>query len=959
MDSSDLDIDNAAPNVDLSDSDDDVHHIFPQKVSYYQKRKKMRLNLTLNELHIPTKPKNRAWGRSSKTYCSVIHTENNTSVHEQNVQQVDIVAESASGHVEETDRAEVYLETDQMDNDGCHEETTESVDDINVSVQSKCDQTDSYVSVQSVIEDSLAGDISIPCYVQESTDLDVCTLNHTVTEDEQFAHADDVTHCTDSENSDGWTDSDTECDTSAISGLLCNSDFSVYDLCVIMQALAIRHKMSNDAVSDHLSFLRDLLKLPRGSVPSNGTALREFLLLDKINMCEYKYCGNCTSIMENNLCTNSKCKTTSKMPCFFIDISIFDQLKLKFTSEDFVSDLAYKQGLSSLGTYDDVCDTELYRKIRQSGFFDNKYNLTWKLGVDGVPISKSSNVSAWPIFLKPNEVPPEKRKRHAMLAGVWVGHKKPDLNQILEPLINAFMTLYADGMEVTLPDGSITRSHSLIFSVHADLPAKAQLLNMHQFNGAYSCIHCYCMGESVKTPGGGNVRSFPYVENSDIRLRSACEVLHDAKTAEKLRESKKNETIHGIKGHSVLSSLPHFDIVNSVALDYMHQILLGITRSLMKCWFASENHKEAWYCGTKKDMVDSRILQIAPPSYIQRSPRSISTMPHWKATEYRNFLLYYIVPCLRGILPDIYLQHAVLLAVGTYLCCKSSISQQDLSESHECFSKFVKLMPILYKKVFMTLNVHTLLHETHIIKLLGSLHENSNFDFEDLMGNAKSCIHGPQYMHKQIANNLLLQTHMPLFRTKISEEAKKVFDQICQKSRFSSNRLHISDFCQVVGSCIDKDKLSGIKMSMKLCSTSNLEEYDVYSRIYMPNSKSLITSKIYSREQKRMNYCVEYCSEDDNCSYGLVFCYIVNNSKHEGFAVVDNLVPCRQHLINGNILKNAYVHQLVSKVNEHDEKVVVPLANLGTKCIYIEIHEDESLNNCALVCKPPNFSEGS
>lgn len=220
-------------------------------------------------------------------------------------------------------------------------------------------------------------------------------------------------------------------------------------------------------------------------------------------------------------------------------------------------------------------------------------------------------------------------------------------------------------------------------------------------------------------------------------------------------------------------------------MDYMHQILLGIMRGLLKSWFDIKNHKQLWYCGRKKDEVDSRLLNIKPPSYIQRAPRGLATLPHWKASEYRNILLFYLVPCLKRILPDIYLQHASLLATGTYNFCKAEITPEDMETSEECFKTFERLMSVMYSDQHRTLNVHTLIHQADLVRHQGSFHDNSNFDFEDLMGEAKNSVHGAQSLQTQIANNMLLKAYLPSLRSRLSDKGKDLFDKITQKQHIT------------------------------------------------------------------------------------------------------------------------------------------------------------------------------
>ena len=74
---------------------------------------------------------------------------------------------------------------------------------------------------------------------------------------------------------------------------------------------------------------------------------------------------------------------------------------------------------------------------------------------------------------------------------------------------------------------------------------------------------------------------------------------------------------------------------------------------LLKLWFDTEHSSEMWYCGKKVEEADVKLLEIKPPITITRTPRSIQQhRAYWKASEYRNWLLYYSVPVMLYIFTD-------------------------------------------------------------------------------------------------------------------------------------------------------------------------------------------------------------------------------------------------------------------------------------------------------------------
>ena len=60
---------------------------------------------------------------------------------------------------------------------------------------------------------------------------------------------------------------------------------------------------------------------------------------------------------------------------------------------------------------------------------------------------------------------------------------------ILSIFCNCFLYLYNIGISVTSPDGVvISKAKLLMCSV--DLPARALVLNMKQYNGKFACAYC-------------------------------------------------------------------------------------------------------------------------------------------------------------------------------------------------------------------------------------------------------------------------------------------------------------------------------------------------------------------------------------------------------------------------------------------------------------------------------------
>ena len=78
------------------------------------------------------------------------------------------------------------------------------------------------------------------------------------------------------------------------------------------------------------------------------------------------------------------------------------------------------------------------------------------------------------------------------------------------------------------------------------------------------------------------------------------------------REAEANGTVYGVKGKSMLWS--QIDITESVAIDYMHAVLGGITESSLSLCLDSKFHIHCFYLGTpfSTQEIHKRLNRIKP-----------------------------------------------------------------------------------------------------------------------------------------------------------------------------------------------------------------------------------------------------------------------------------------------------------------------------------------------------------
>jgi len=258
------------------------------------------------------------------------------------------------------------------------------------------------------------------------------------------------------------------------------------------------------------------------------------------------------------------------------------------------------------------------------------------INIDGLPISKCSKNQLWPILL--SIINCNELSDFVIPIGIFQGLTKPSsVTEFFHPFLLDISALLESGLCVNDKIFKFEISH-----IVCDSPAKAFLLNVKGHNGYFGCSSCTQEGRYLQ-----NRMTFPDI---DAPLRSN----------ESFR-NRVNEDYH--KGDSPLELLP-INIVDSVCLDYMHNICLGITKRLVEFWVKGKKDVRLNEESRKQITVDLLKLRPFVPSEFSRLPRAIEDINYWKATELRSFLLYYGPIILKGKLKKNFFSHFMLLSCG-------------------------------------------------------------------------------------------------------------------------------------------------------------------------------------------------------------------------------------------------------------------------------------------------------
>lgn len=352
--------------------------------------------------------------------------------------------------------------------------------------------------------------------------------------------------------------------------------------------------------------------------------------------------------------------------------------------------------------------------IHCSNLFPLNEHIKIAIGIDGLPLSKSSSSQFWPILgYIVNSLHP-----YVFPIGIYYGYHKPhDSNEFLKYLLSDILELSKNGIVVN----NLTKQVSIQL-ICCDAPAKAFILRIKGHTGMSSCTRCTIEGEYLQ-----NRVCFPF-NNNYIKKTHADYV------SMKYDEHHTNTTI------SCLSIIPDIDMVNVFSMDYMHLVCLGCVKKLIILWQSKGPLKVRLPSWKMREITNSLLkMKVNVTSDFSRKPRSIEEVGRWKATEFRQFLLYTGPIVLKNMLTDDCYEHFMALSVALRILLSLNY-EQYVEYSKKLIAYFVQKFEELYGRHFISHNIHGLIHLPDDYYIHGPLDHCSAFPFENYMKQLKKML---------------------------------------------------------------------------------------------------------------------------------------------------------------------------------------------------------------------------
>lgn len=371
--------------------------------------------------------------------------------------------------------------------------------------------------------------------------------------------------------------------------------------------------------------------------------------------------------------------------------------------------------------------------------------VTLRINIDGIPLSKSSKSCLWPILGMVKQIP----EVGVFIIGVYSGNSKPtSVQDYLNEFVNDLLSLMKNGIafvekqvEVTAPDAFI-----------CDAPARAFLKCIKGHSGYFGCERCIQRGEYHQHRIIFTELNSP--QRTDIQFG--------------------NDEAH--VGTSPLINL-RIGMVTQFPLDYMHLVCLGVVRKLISLWIPGRSSRVL--SSSIVNAVSAHLSSCTSfmPTEFSRKPRSLFYFRQWKATEFRQFLLYTGPVVLRSKLPPAIYQNFLTLSVAIRILLQGP-DLQSCNYACELLKVFLEEVTQIYGKQTLVYNMHSLIHLAEDAKNYGSLDNVSCFPFESFLGQIKAMVRRPHNPVAQIVRRYTEKINCLSSKTLLTEKKDFILKQL-------------------------------------------------------------------------------------------------------------------------------------------------------------------------------------
>ncbi|XP_052257857.1 uncharacterized protein LOC127862672 isoform X3 [Dreissena polymorpha] len=396
--------------------------------------------------------------------------------------------------------------------------------------------------------------------------------------------------------------------------------------------------------------------------------------------------------------------------------------------------------------------TDLLKILKLKSFSLEENTVKLNFNIDGIPLFKSTSAQFWPILCSVNSYTP-------FMICIFYGEGKPNsLEDFLSDFLTELSELIQDG--ISLEDTLIKVEANAFI---CDAPARAFLKSIKGHTGYNACERCTIHG---------------YHTDHRVVLDSdhSCEL----RTDKAFNANRYRDTGHQM-GETPLVTYG-INCVKSFALDYMHMVCLGVVKRILG--FLKQGPTNCRLSAQQLTQISTNLLMYSGklPSEFARQPRTLYDFERWKATEFRQFLLYTGPIVLKKVLTKDMYEHFLCLSVGMSILLESDNETRNfyLNYARELLTYFVTKSKEFYHPKFIVYNVHSLIHLADDCEHFNcSLNDICAFPYENHLHSVKKLVKNAKNPIVQVAKRIQERS----YTANVTIKQKSTFSVISTKEK--------------------------------------------------------------------------------------------------------------------------------------------------------------------------------
>ena len=622
--------------------------------------------------------------------------------------------------------------------------------------------------------------------------------------------------------------------------------------------------------------------------------------------CGRQSCGRYISRKDRIANEQVRCRCGYNVPIskakFFITLDLKSQLMYFLGNPGMWIHLQYpqtRQKRSPTGI-EDILDGSLYLRLKEEGGpLHNPNNFSCIINTDGCNPTKRGTLKMYPVFIRVNELPPELRQKMHFPVAIFIDHVEPNMQTLMKPVVAQVRRLEIQG--INWRPGGLNEINSKLITIgfNVDSLVRYPLLNMSKYDSReYGCA--YCTHPGVRAAGSQrypevNLQGLPPFE--DRSHHGMVEAMIQVQRDENI------DVLQGHKGTTQLMLVQHLDLRDGQAVDDLHQDHEGCAQDLTNLLLtipAARTNERMTYIGLVR-AINRRLLRIKTPSRVARKPRPIDKRANYNGSEWRNWLFFYAIPCLHGLIKPRCLDILASLSHACYLLSQDVIEEEDINTAERLLTSVAADFERMFGVGRMKYNLHvTTKHKVRSVRSLGSPWAYTTYNFESLNRTMIARVTSPKGAIIQIVTRLLLQMTVwaSQYDERLPEDIRMRIEEMLNPYQLKRIR-NIGPHMYLIGGGDERRITHEEREVLFREGIRNVQNIVVYKSFLIGNTR--YKSVPGQNQNIKSDDTFIYSWQDTFCTIRTVFSYVNDNGEERcGVFVVEHdvlqPVPLARHI---------------------------------------------------------------